>query len=89
MTQEAQAMAPVTMRAPVQAQDMSEYMSLGVIVSWHISGFVPRGMRKPSCGHEDQYSDSCSGEKVCSYLKQYNRNAQSKVMITSMAHVLR
>ena len=49
MTQEAQAMAPVTMRAPVQAQDISEYMSLGVIVSWHISGFVPRGMRKPSC----------------------------------------
>lgn len=48
MTHEAQAMAPVVMRAPVQAQDMSEYMSLGVMVSWQRSGLVPRGMRKPS-----------------------------------------
>lgn len=60
MTHEAQAMAPVVMRAPVQAQDMSEYMSLGVMVSWQRSGLVPRGMRKPSWLRGERISFSLS-----------------------------
>lgn len=28
---------------PVQAQDMLEYISLGVMGLWHLDGLVPRG----------------------------------------------
>ena len=40
---------PNSRKAPEKAQVMSEYISFGVIVSWHCSGLAAKGTMKPSC----------------------------------------
>lgn len=42
-TQQTDAMPPKRSRAPEKAHDKFEYMSFGVIASWHIEGFEPSG----------------------------------------------
>ena len=46
---------PKSKKAPENAHVLSEFMSFGVMASWHCSGFAARGMMKPSC--DDQQHD--------------------------------
>lgn len=39
---------PYSRNAPEKAQVKSEYISFGVIASWHWSGLAPKGMMKPN-----------------------------------------
>ena len=39
---------PNSKKAPERAQIISEYISFGVIASWHCSGLAPKGMMKPN-----------------------------------------
>ena len=39
---------PSVTSEPVQTQDMDDFMSLGVMSSWHMFGFVKMGMAKES-----------------------------------------
>lgn len=39
---------PNSRKAPEKAQVMSEYISFGVIASWHCSGLAAKGTMKPN-----------------------------------------
>lgn len=39
---------PNNKKAPEKAQVMSEYISFGVMASWHFSGSAARGIMKPN-----------------------------------------
>lgn len=76
---------PKSRKAPEKAQLMSEYISFGVIASWHCSGLAPKGMMKPNY----------HGQLLClitlhrtTYLQEAYRDHQSncKVMPVGLLH---
>lgn len=72
---------PNSKKAPEKAHVMSEYISFGVIGSWHFSGLAPKGMMKPSY----------NGQLLClspwhwaTYLQEAYRDHQPNCKIVSI-----